>query len=62
MSADERAAYLQLIELIEHDLSLAGEGRYDELAASRPGAPGASPQRSPRPRRPALVTCSSAHH
>lgn len=36
MSADERAAYLQLIELIERDLSLAGEGRYDELVASDP--------------------------
>ena len=34
MSADERAPYLQLIALIERDLSLAGEGRYEELVAA----------------------------
>jgi hypothetical protein len=34
MTADDCAPYRQLIELIERDLSLAGEGRYEELAAS----------------------------
>ena len=34
MSTDEREPYLQLIGLIERDLSLAGEGRYDELVAA----------------------------
>jgi type VI protein secretion system component VasF len=34
MSTDEREPYLQLLGLIERDLSLAGEGRYDELVAA----------------------------
>jgi hypothetical protein len=34
MSTDERSPYLHLIELIERDLSLAGEGRWDELVAA----------------------------
>ncbi len=34
MTPDERAPYLKLIELIERDLSLAGEGRFDELVAA----------------------------
>jgi len=34
MNTDERAPYLHLIELIERDLSLAGEGRWDELVAA----------------------------
>ncbi len=31
MSTDEQAAYERLIELIERDLALAGEGRFEEL-------------------------------
>lgn len=34
MTADERAPYLKLIALIERDLSLAGEGRFEELVAA----------------------------
>lgn len=34
MSSDERAPYLRLIELIERDLTLAGEARYSELVAT----------------------------
>lgn len=34
MSADELAPYKRLIALIERDLSLAGEARFDELVAA----------------------------
>jgi hypothetical protein len=34
MSGEERAPYLHLIELIERDLALAGEGRYPDLVTA----------------------------
>ena len=50
MSASDAAPYEALIELIEHELQLAGEGRFDELAeagAVRAAMAGTLPETPP---------------